>query len=42
MLEIVSQSVNQAINLDAMYDALVSLLLRSHRRRQAPSEGPMV
>jgi len=38
MLEIVSQTVGQDANLDIVYDALASLLMRYYRQRQTASE----
>jgi hypothetical protein len=39
MLEIVDRTVDQAVNLEAVYDALASLLLRYYRRHQPMSDG---
>ncbi len=39
MLEIVSRTVDQDVNLEAVYDALASLLLRYYRRQQSMSDG---
>ena len=38
LLEIVNQTVDQQVNLDVVYDALASLLMRSYRRRQSAAE----
>ena len=38
-LEIVNQTMDEVANLDGVYDALASLLLRYYRQRQSPSEA---
>ena len=38
-LEIVHETVNEVVDLEAVYDTLVSLLLRYHRRQHSPSEA---
>ena len=39
MLEIVSQTVDQEVNLDVVYDALAALLVRNYRQQLSPPEG---
>ena len=39
VLEIVSQTVDQEVNLDVVYDALAALLVRNYRQQLSPPEG---
>ena len=38
-LEIVHETLDASVDLEAVYDTLVSLLLRYHRQRHSPSEA---